>query len=151
MKLLILSLILFAQIAIAQNVHFQMFEDAAEHQFDALDEIMLTKYQFVRIHDSEEKNQRVYTNNHSEKDLLMVITVIEVNKSCRNIVSAVVGKLRNLSHFKDHLSKSGFLYHGEKSLTSTIKLHHYVKENRGISITKEITDTGAYQILLTCK
>lgn len=52
---------------------------------------------------------------------------------------------------RKQLWDSEYIFQGEKSLTDQIKLLHYSKNNKGISFTEKITQSGGYQILFTCR
>jgi hypothetical protein len=134
-----------------QQLSIKILEDAAENELVLLDELM-RNHQYTREYDPEETKYRVYSNSSEDTEKLIVLTVIAVkDKTCKNIVSAVSGKKTDMRDFRKQLSDSEYVFQGEKSLTDQIKLLHYSKNNKGISFTEKITQSGGYQILFTCR
>ncbi|VFB02313.1 Uncharacterised protein [Chryseobacterium taihuense] len=149
--ILILS-ILFVNFCFCQQLSVKILEDAAENELILLDRLMIDHHQYIREYDPEETKYKVYSNNSEDAGKLVVLTVIAVkDKTCKNAVSAVSGKNTDMAGFRKQLSDSQYVFQGEKTLTGKIKLLHYSKNNKGISFTEEITQSGGYQILFTCR
>lgn len=151
MKLCLLFFLLLLNSAKGQNVELNDLHTIARCGFPELDYLMLGKHSFTRVTEIEDHNQRVYTNDSSEPDRLMVITVIKTADSCGNVLSIVNGSEQSVVKLKADLPSEGFVYSGKKKITEDITVSQYTKENFTVSVTDTTTSTGAYQVLFACK
>lgn len=151
MRFFIVFLLFFSQIINAQKLTIDLLEEVSNHSSVKPNHTLLEKYNFIHIPEESDNKQNTYSNKSILKDWFITLTVFPVSKTCKNIISAVVGKNHDFALLRKHLLSKGYKFSGEKLLNAEITLLHYVKDNHAFSISKEITSTGAYQILFTCK
>lgn len=152
MNFFLLGFLLFFCIGKCQEINALRIIGIAKHEFEDLDQIMVSQYGFERVHDIEETDQKVYTNNSNEPDKLMVVTVIRNGSGCSNVVSIVDGSASRVAGLRNDLSAVGYVYAGRKKMPgSSVTVSRFVRENITVSITDHVTGTGAYQVVLICK
>ncbi|MGO4708887.1 hypothetical protein AB4Y90_07145 [Chryseobacterium sp. 2TAF14] len=151
MKTAIIFLLFFAHAIKAQELTLKLLEEVANHSSEKINHQVIEKYNFIHVPEESDNHQNTYKNKSNLKDWFITITVIPAKKSCKNIVTAVIGKNHDFVSLKKQLLSEGYTFAGEKLLSAEITLLHYIKNNYLFSISKEITSTGAYQILFTCK
>ncbi len=152
MKFFLLGLLLFFTTGKSQELNASRILGMAKHEFEDLDQIMVSEYGFERVPDMEETDQKVYTNNSSEPGTLMVATVIRNRTGCSNAVSIVDASAARMARLRNDLPALGFAYAGRRKMPdSSITVSLFVKGNMTVSITDRVTGTGAYQVVLACK
>lgn len=152
MRFLLLVFLLLFSTGKSQELNASRILETAKHEFENLDQVMVSKYGFERVHDIEETDQKVYTNSSSEAGKLMVVTVIRNSAGCSNVISIVDGSAVRIERLKKDLPALGYIYSGRKKMPDGgITVSQYVRENTTISITDQVTGTGAYQVVLACK
>lgn len=114
MKYLIVIFILLFFYGSAQKINATQIHEIGQHEFDVLDDLMVSKHKFVRVKDIEDENQKVYTNDSDHLDDLLVVTVFRNRKGCSNVLSIVDNSEENVDQLKDDLPQEGFVYHGKK-------------------------------------
>lgn len=151
MKFFIFCFLLFFSLLPAQDLSANHISEIAYYDLDHLDKAMIQVYGFKRVQDIEDDNQRVYTNDSHKIGELIVITVIKKAGSCSNILSIVNASSDSVLKIRQDLPKIGYLYKGKQKLSADIFFSLFVKDKLTVAITDQVTHTGAYQILVTCK
>ncbi|MCY0976904.1 hypothetical protein PGH12_07025 [Chryseobacterium wangxinyae] len=151
MKYLIIILALYFNSVNAQSLTAFQVHQISTYSFEDIDDLMVIEYDFKRLKDLEDVNQKVYSNDSEHLDQLIVVTVIKNLKSCANITSIVIKSLANTLEIRKDLSMIGFVYQGKKLLAPEIVVSEYSKGRDYILITDNTTPTGAFQILSMCK
>jgi len=152
MRFLLLVFLLLFSTGKSQELNASRILETTKHEFENLDQVMVSEYGFERVHDIEETDQKVYTNNSSEAGKLMVVTMIRNSTGCSNVISIVDGSPARIEGLKKDLPALGYIYSGRKKMPDGgITVSQYVRENTTISITDQVTGTGAYQVVLACK
>lgn len=151
MKYLLPVFIMLFNCSYSQSLNAVQIQEISNYSFVDLDRLMVTKYKFSRMHDLEDDQQKIYSNDSDQADQFLVITVIKEINACANILSIVNSSEADISKLKEDLPSEGFVYRGKKKMTEDIMVSQFVKEKITISITDSRTSTGAYQILWMCK
>jgi len=151
MKYLLPVFIMLFNCSYSQSLNAVQIQEISNYSFVDLDRLMVTKYKFSRMHDLEDDQQKIYSNDSDQADKFLVITVIKEINACANILSIVNSSEADISKLKEDLPSEGFVYRGKKKMTEDIMVSQFVKEKITISITDSRTSTGAYQILWMCK
>ena len=151
MKYLLPVFIMLFNCSYSQSLNAVQIQEISNYSFVDLDRLMVTKYKFSRMHDLEDDQQKIYSNDSDQADKFLVITVIKEINACANILSIVNSSEAEINKLKEDLPSEGFVYRGKKKMTEDIMVSQFVKEKITISITDSRTSTGAYQILWMCK
>ena len=151
MKYLIIILALYFNTIRAQYLTAFQVHQISTYSFEEIDDLMVIEYDFKRLKDLEDVNQKVYSNDSEHLDQLIVVTVIKNLKSCANVTSIVIKSLTNTLEIRKDLSLIGFVYQGKKLLSPELVVSEYSKGRDYILITDNTTPTGAFQILSMCK
>jgi hypothetical protein len=150
MRYLALIFTFFSCCSNAQILDAIQINEIGQHEFDVLDDLMVSKHKFVRVKDIEDENQKVYTNNSDHLEQLMVVTVFRNSNGCSNVLSIVDNSEENVDQLKDDLPQEGFVYHGKKKMSEELIVSQFSKGKLHVLISDTITASGAYQILLMC-
>lgn len=151
MKYLVLIFALIFNLTYSQVLSAVHIEKISKIEFEDLDQLMLNEYLFKRMPDVEDENQRVYTNDTDMLEEMIVITVIKNLKGCGNILTIVDRSAVNVLKFREQLPFIGFAYRGKKKMSDEIAVSQFTKEKTTISVTDDVTSTGAHQIIVVCK
>lgn len=131
----------------SQFLNVKLFEDSFAHPFHELHSIITDHHHLTRVYSAEEDNQMVFTNNHPEKEKMVVATLLLRPRDKKNVLTVVVGKSVDLKGFKNELINNGFEYVGERKLSEEIAVFVYMKDKKTIIITKDLTKDDVYQIV----
>jgi hypothetical protein len=151
MKYFVLIFTLVINFSYSQILNADQIQKISKVEFEHLDHLIVNEYLFKRMPDIEDENQRVYTNDSNMLDELIVITAIKNPKGCGNILSIVDRSSENVLKLREQLPLEGFVYRGKKRMSDEILVSQFAKEKITISMTDDVTSTGAHQIILVCK